>query len=305
MNNIYVVFLLVVPIAMFFSGFLIARQLRALQNVPVISMMFVERKWLISAVMGIFIGGIFSLIMFLYSKFSAQNILAFVVLSLIASVTYYFGATFGWGKSESSIENVTLANQVQINSLPENIIIDDSSNSVKITINTQKRWVGFAMAFFQLVVVGLCALPIAGLMAISILQNLLPKNLGFLVWILVGGLALYLIYTKFQEAIEYIFDKEFIEIDNLSVKIEKYGSGLKSKKLYSANNIKKITGLFSFGGTNIAIKRSPFINSNMPAFMMWHNRGLKRYRSFGRAIDLADAQRILEIIYAKFPQYKG
>ncbi len=305
MNNIYVIFLLVVPIAMFFSGFFIARQLRALQNVPAISMMFVERKWLISTIMGIFVGGIFSLVIFLDTKFSAQNILIFLVLSLIASVTYYFGVTFGWGQSESSIENLTLANQAQINSLPENIIIDDLNNSVKITINTQKRWLWFAMAFFQLVVIGLCALPIVGLMAISILQNLLPKNLNFLVWILVGGFALYLIYTKFQEAIEYIFDKEIIEIDNLFVKIEKYGSGFKSKQEYSANNIKKITGLFSFGGTNIAIKRSPFINSNMPAFMMWHNRGLKRYRSFGRAIDLADAQKILEMVYAKFPQYKG
>lgn len=305
MNNIYVIFLLVVPIAMFFGGFLIARQLRSLQNVPLMSMMFVERKWLISAIMGIFIGGIFSLVIFLDTKFSAQNILAFVVLSLIASVTYYFGVTFGWGQSESSIENINLVNQAQINSLPENIIIDDSNNSVKITINTQRRWLWFAMAFFQLVVVGLCALPIAALMAISILQNLLPKNLNFLIWILVGGLALYLIYTKFQEAIEYIFDKEIIEIDNLSIKIEKYGSGFKSKQEYSANSIKKITGLFSFGGTSVAIKRSPFINSNMPAFMMWHNHGLKRYRSFGRAIDLADARRILEMIYAKFPQYKG
>jgi hypothetical protein len=63
--------------------------------------------------------------------------------------------------------------------------------------------------------------------------------------------------------------------------------------------------MFSLGGTNAMIKRSPFVNSNMPAFMMWHNHGLKRYSSFGRAVDLADAQRILEMVYAKFPQYKG
>jgi hypothetical protein len=43
----------------------------------------------------------------------------------------------------------------------------------------------------------------------------------------------------------------------------------------------------------------------MPAFILWHNRGLKRYHTFGRAVDLADAQRILEMVYAKFPQYKG
>ena len=81
--------------------------------------------------------------------------------------------------------------------------------------------------------------------------------------------------------------------------------GFISRKEYAADNIKKITTMFSFGGTNVVIRRSPFVNSNMPAFMMWHNRGLKRYRTFGREIDLANAQRILESIYSKFPQYKG
>ena len=108
-----------------------------------------------------------------------------------------------------------------------------------------------------------------------------------------------------MQALEFIFDKEVIEIDNLSVRIEKYGSKFSSKKEYPAENIKRITGMFSLNGTNTALKRSPFLNSNMPVFMMWHNRGVKRYHTFGKAVDLADAQRILEMVYAKFPQYKG
>jgi hypothetical protein len=63
--------------------------------------------------------------------------------------------------------------------------------------------------------------------------------------------------------------------------------------------------VFSIGGTNVSMRRTPFVNSNMPAFIMWHNHGLKRFRWFGRAVDLADAQRILEMVYSKFPQYKG
>ena len=161
------------------------------------------------------------------------------------------------------------------------------------------------MEAFQWVIMSLLILPIASLIVISLLQNYLPQNFRFLVWLLVGGLVLYLLYIKFWEALEFVFDKEIVEIDNLSVRIEKYGSGFSSKKEYPAENIKKITAMFSFGGTNIVLKRSPFMNSNMPAFMMWHNRGLKRYRTFGKAIDLADAQRILEMIYSKFPQYKG
>ena len=304
MDNIYVIFL-IIPIAMFFSGFLIARQLRGLQNVTLISKMFVQRKWLISAVTGILISGIFSLIIFLETKFSVWHILTFVMMFLIASASYYFGITLGWGRSLSISENVISPNQTQNNALPDNIIVDDALNSVKITINTQKRWGWFVISLFQWVVLGLCALPFVGLILISVLQNYLPENTNILIWIFVGGLVLYLIYIKFQEALEYVFDKEIIEIDNLSVKIEKYGSGFKSRKEYSADNIKKIIAMFSFGRTNKAIRRSPFVNSNMPAFMMWHNRGLKRYRLFGRAVDLADAQSILETIYSKFPQYKG
>jgi hypothetical protein len=302
---IYIIFLIVVPIAMFFSAFVVARQLRALQNVPIVSMMFVQRKWLMSAIMGGFISGFFSVLALLDSKFSAWSILAFVLMFLIASASYYFGVSLGWGNSSSVSENITPVDKTQVDTLPENIVVDNTFNSVRIAINTQKRWGWFAMSLFQLIIVGLCALPIFGLMIVSLLQNYLPESMKVVIWIVMGGLVLYLIYTKFQEALEYIFDKEIIEIDNLSVKIEKYGSGFKSRKEYSADNIKKIATVFSISGTNVSMRRSPFVNSNMPAFMMWHNHGVKRFRWFGRAVDLADAQRILEMVYSKFPQYKG
>lgn len=290
---------------MFFGGFLVARQLRALQNVPLISMMFVERKWLVSALIGVLISGIFSLITFLDTGFSASNILAFLVESLIASATHYLGITLGWGRSLSSSESIASVNQPQTSALPDNVSVDDNPNSVKVSIYTQKRWGWFVVSLFQLAFMGLCALPIVGLMAISILQDYAPKQLSFLIWVLVGGLGLYLVYRQFQEALEYVFDKETIEFDNVSVKIEKCGSGFKSRREYPADNIKEITTLFSFGATSAVIRRSPFVNSSMPAFMMWHKRGLRRYRSFGRGLDLADARRILGTVYKRFPHYKG
>ncbi len=239
--------------------------------------------------------------------FTPQIFLSFFGIFLLATFGYYFGVNLGWGKSESFGESISTAtSQVETDtSFPENVLVESSLASVKITINSKKRWGFFVMEAFQLIFIGLCGLPLLSLMAISFLQNYLPQYLHSLVWLLVGGLALYLFYTKFMEALEYIFDKEIIEINNLSVRIEKYGSNFSSKKEYPAESIKKITGLFSLSGTNAVIKRSPFANSNMPAFMMWNNRGFKRYRTFGRAVDLADAQRILEMVYAKFPQYKG
>lgn len=275
------------------------------ENAPLISKLFVEKKWLLSIITGFFISIVFTLLYSATSGFSLGKIVAFLALFILTSGSYYFGLRFGRGNSFSVDKNASTVNPTQSDSFPENVVVDNTINSVKITINSQKRWVLFVMSVFQWVMMSLCILPIASLAIISLLQNYLPKNMGFLVWILVGGLVLYLLYIKFQEALEYVFDQEIVEVDNLSVKIEKYGMGFKSIKEYPAENIKKITPMFSLGGTNIVLQRSPFMNSNMPAFMMWHNHGLKRYRSFGKAIDLADAQRILETIYSKFPQYKG
>jgi len=309
MDKLFIIFLIITPIAMFFSGFLMARQLRPLENATFVSKLFIQRRLLLSIITGLFISIFFTLLYSATSGFTLSKIIAFIVLFVLASGSEYFGMKFGWGNSPSvdtTNESITTSsNQISMdNNFPENLTVENSLSSVKITITSKKRWVLFAMEAFQWLIMGSCALPILSLVAIAALQNYLPQNLHFLVWLLVGGLVLYLLYIKFMEALEYIFDKEIIEIDNLAVKIEKYGSKFSSKKEYPAENIKKITGMFSFGGTSTVLKRSPFLNSNMPVFMMWHNRGLKRYRSFGRAVDLADAQRILEMVYAKFPQYK-
>jgi len=308
MDNIYIIFLVAIPVGMILGGFLIARQIRTLQNVPAISLMFVQRKWVIVAATGLLMSGIFSLLLFFEYGFSIWSILAFVMIFLIASAAYYFGVTVGWGRSSPASENVIPSGQASINALPENLIIDETLTSVKITIHTQKRWVWFVMDILRLLGVGCCSLPIFGLMVLSAFQTNLPQVPPILSWIVVGGIVVFLIYAlygKFQEALEYVFDQEMIEIDNLSVKIEKHGSGFKSRKEYPADNIKRITTMFSFGGINTAIARSPFKNTQMPMFMIWNHRGLKRHRPFGRGVDFADAQKILEIIYRKFPQYRG
>lgn len=306
MDNIYILIVIIVPMAMFLSGFLIARQLRVLENVPMYSMMFVKYRWRFSFVIGFVISLLFTGIVGLLDGFTPRLFYSFVGIFLLATFCYYLGASFGWGKSTTINEEDTATHKVQLDTaFPENVLVEGSLSSIRITINAKKRWGFFIMEAFQWIFLGLCGLPILGLLAISFVQNYLPQNLHFLVWVLVGGLILYLLYTKFRETLEYIFDKEIIEIDNMSIRIEKYGSKFNSKKEYSAENIKQITALFSFGTANVMLKRSRFMNSNMDAFIMWHNGGLKRYRTFGRAVDPADAQRIMEMVYAKFPQYKG
>ncbi len=305
MDKLFVFFLVIAPIAMFFSGFLIARQLRPLENALLISKLFVKRKLLLSLITGFFISAFFTFLYSATSEYSLSKIAAFLVLFVLVSGSYYFGMKLGWGDSLSRDQIDTPPSQNQADALLDNVAVENNFSSLRITINTKKRWILFGLSLFPLIMGGLCALPILGLIIISLLQNYLPESMNIVIWVIVGVLVSYILYARFQDTLEYLFDKEVIEIDNLSVKIESSGSGFKNTKVYSADNIKKLTLMFSLGGTTGTMRRSPFMNSNMPAFMMWHNRGLKRYRSFGRGVDLADAQRILETIYSKFPQYKG
>jgi len=190
------------------------------------------------------------------------------------------------------------------NNLSDNITIEDTLGYIKIIVKTKKRWGWLISGILEWAIVSLCALPLVGFAAVSFLQEYLPKNTNILIWIFVGGLASYLIYAKFQEVLEYVFDNEIIEIDNISVKIEKCGWIFRKKKEYPAEKIKYIM-LFSFSEKGPKILRSISTSKNIDSFWILHNYGLKRFRSFGRGIAAADARIVLEKIYTKFPQYKG
>jgi hypothetical protein len=304
MDNSFIIFLILAPITMLFCGFAIARQLRPLEHTPLIAK-FLQGKWLFIIITGLLISLLFT---FLYSDPSGSSpskIIAFLALFILTTASYYLGFKFGWGRPSSVDENGPIENPNQPNPLPENVVVENTITSIKITINSKKRWALFVLSIFPFAFVVLCAMPLLGLVVFSILQKNLPESMSIFILIILGVLALYLIYARFQDDLQLIFDKEVIEIDNQSITMENSGLGIKSRKEYPADNIKKITMMFSFGGTTGALKRSAFANTNMPVFLMWHNHGLKRYRSFGRAIDIADAQNILETIYSRFPQYKG
>jgi len=298
---IYIIFCILDGPAAVLFGFVVARQLRARQNMPLISALFMRYRWLTSALMGILINGMLLLTIFLKAKPSVWNIPMILVLALIASTSYYFGITFGWGRSSPSNESPTTVNQT-LHGLPDNIIVDDTPTSLQVTINTKKRWFLFVESLLYLAFVGFLCFPLCSLALLAILQNHLPKALSFLIWFAFNGLFLYRFYKRCQEDLEYIFDKEIIEIDAVSVKVGKYGLGLKSRKEYAADDIHKIAPFPSLFPdlTNVI----PSSKSNTDAFMLWHTHKLSP-SSFGRAVDPATAQSIMETIYSKFPQYKG
>jgi hypothetical protein len=309
MDKTFILFLVICPIVIFFCGFAIARQMRPLEN-TLFFRLFIQQRLLICIITGFFFGALFTSLYSVKTGFSFSTIFSFFILFILVSTSEFYGMKLGWGKVLSTEETFQRIDPSTIQSsrmdkYPDNIFVEDFLSSIKIKIITKKRWVSFALELFQWVIIGLCSLPILSLILISWLQKYLPQNLNVLVWVLVGGLVFYLLYNKMQDALEYIYDHEIIEFDINAVRIEKYGWRFKSKKEYPADNIKKITAIFTFAGQNPILKRSPFQNSNLPVFMIWHNRGLRRFRTFGRGIDLADGQRILETVYTKFPQYKN
>ncbi len=300
------ILVIVVPVTLFFISFVIARQYRALQSVSIFSKMFVEHRLLLSIGVGLFLSLVLAVVFLSAVEFSTKLFFVFAGLFLFGAAGFYFGITLGWGKEASVVRDGISVGQIRMDPLPSNVIVENTSGVIKIVINGQKKWVWFVLLLSQWIFVGLCLLPFGGLMLFAVLQDFLPIYLNIsLVGVCVGGFAIYLLYTKFRQTLEYIFDQEIIEIDHLSVKIEKSGFSFKSRKVYPAENIKKITVLFSSGGTNMPVRRSPYVNSNLPVFILWHNHGLKRYHVFGKGVDLADAQNILETIYNRFPQYRG
>lgn len=187
---------------------------------------------------------------------------------------------------------------------PNNVTVEESFSSVKITIITQKRWGQFALEMFQWVPIVLILSFVAALLLFPMLQSILPERLDFLAWILTGGLILSIVYRTLQKPFEYISDREIIEFDNFAITIEHSNPILKIRRVYLAKNIEKLTTVFSLEERDISRHSLLFIKSTMLTFIIRRNHGLWRYELFGRAVDSENAQSILKTIHKKFPRYK-
>lgn len=292
----------------FGAGFVIAQQTRALQAIFVSNSPVNQPKWLISVLMGAFFGGLYTFFLALDVGLSTQTILAFLVMWVAASGPVYVAFTLGWQRPlPASFPVIPASNTTaQPAALPEHIVVEDGSNMVKITITTPKRWVWFVMSMVQWLVMGLCILPVLGIAVVGMLQNLQPEILRPLIGVLAAGLLLYLLYVKFKEALEYVFDREMIAIDNQAVTIERSGSVFQSKRTYPAENIRRITpSPFMAGLPGLSFRRSPFGSTTQPGLMIWYERGRTRLHMFGRGVELAHAQSLVETICRRFPQYRG
>jgi len=304
MSITFLIPLIAFPIVIFFVAIFAARQMRSFGNMPVFSTIYVKYRLLLSVFTSGLMTFFFGFLFFFRSGFAFPQLIFCIGLFLLLTVAYFYGIKLGWGDVTPLVDTPMATGESQAVEYPEHVVVENQYSSIKVTINTKKRWGLFALSVFPLPIM-ICVVPLVGFAIVSLLQKSLPNGLNILVGFLVAGAVLYGLYQKIQEVLEFLFDKEIIEIDNSSVRIEKYGSGFKSIKAYPADNIKKITMLLSFAGANSPIKRSPFTNQNIPMLLLWHERGLKRFRYFGRGLDAADAQAILESVYAKFPQYRG
>ena len=190
-------------------------------------------------------------------------------------------------------------------SFPKNIVVENSLASVKITINKKKRWGKFIILLIQLLLIIFFVFPVIRFLVETYLENHISEKLVLLVWIMIGGFLLYRIYQQIRAILDSVPDKEIIEINSQNVVIEKRGLGLKIKNEFPAENIVKISAMFPLGENSMVNKRPLFIKSDTPMLVLWFDRKIKRYHTFGRTVDIKDAHQILEVIYSRFPQYEG
>lgn len=191
-------------------------------------------------------------------------------------------------------------------STSRNYVFEDLFNSIRITIQTNKRWGWFLPSLFIFVMNGFCALPILGLMLAGIAQKYLPKTALSLVLFLIVALFIYILYKKLLETLEHLFDKEVVEIDDYSIKIERSGFlGFKNRRTYLAESINGIALSFPLFEQFGFLNRLPLVSpKNIGSFVIWEKHKLKAISDFGRGISQEDAQTIIESVYRKFPKYR-
>jgi hypothetical protein len=201
-----------------------------------------------------------------------------------------------------------------IENVSNNLVIENSIDLIKVTIRGNKKWGWFLLSFITFIVNGFCILPILCLATISIVQKFLltqqylsaALQVIVLVVVLILFMCLYLIilYRKFPEAIEFLFDSEIIQISEQSISIERSGFlGFRTKKVFLAENIKGLVISSPITEQLGFLNRSPFVSTNIGAFMVWHGRGFKRFYNFGRNVSQLDAQNLIATVYRKFPKY--
>jgi hypothetical protein len=169
----------------------------------------------------------------------------------------------------------------------------------------RKKWGCFLPSLFVFLANGFCLIPILGLVIASYVQKYLPEIIQGIVLLFLFGLYLFILYKKSFETFEYIFDKEIVEIDDQSITVERSGFlGLKSRKVFLAENIKGITTSFSVSEQFNFLSRLPFTSSNIGAFMIWHGRGMRPFYNFGKGVSQPEAQNLINAVYLKFPKYR-
>lgn len=192
-----------------------------------------------------------------------------------------------------------------IDNTASNFVVESLITSLKVTIHGRKKWGLFFLSLFVFLFYGFCFMPMLGLVIASNLQKYLPEIIQGIVLLFLFGLYLFILYKKSFETFEYIFDKEIVEIDDQSITVERSGFlGLKSRKVFLAENIKGITTSFSVPEQFNFLSRLPFTSSNIGAFMIWHGRGMRPFYNFGKGVSQSEAQNLINTVYLKFPKYR-
>jgi hypothetical protein len=290
----------ITPLILGLTSYLIARQMRVLENIPFVSVVFDKRRFLLSVLIGLLTS--LALIAFntIGSQLTIWHFSIFPGLLFLSTLGVYVGISLGH-RNINSID-ITTSESVP---LDENFTIEDSINSIKITIHAKKRWVLFSWNAFRFVLVALFGLPILTILFIRLLQNHLPDALSYIAGLMAGGFFVYMSILKIPEVLNDIFDLEVIEFDPSEVKIEKRGSGFSYKKVYPAENIVSVSTLIPTSETVFSPKSLLFVFSGHNMFEIRHQHGLIKLTMFGRDITISDALKILEAVYRKYPQYKG
>ncbi len=191
-----------------------------------------------------------------------------------------------------------------INNESENIVIQDSVDSVQITIFQRREWLNLLPNLFA-VFISPCFVVFFFAWISALFTREFPGIIQFLGQLLVVSIFLYSFYSGFRNTIMYGSNKEMIVVEDHAISIEKSGFLIfKIRKVFHAEDIKGI----SLSYATLELLRFPkflqYFQPKIGQLMIWRHSRLRPIFNFGKNISRDDAQIILASIFQRFPKYK-
>ncbi len=234
-------------------------------------------------------------------NFYMPHLLVFLLAGFLTGMGIYLGLLLSQERGVALPDSPVIPKIIQTLTLSDNCVLENRAENILITIQLKQKNGRIILSIIRLFLT-LISLPLIGLLANFLLEGT-SKMQGVATSAGVLGLCLLIIYSQYREMLVYFVDRETIGVGPTGIWIERSGFATKEKQIYQIAEIKKLGPVF-LQERHSNQTHSRFLSQDLDTLKL-DLRGVIPFRTFGRGLALADVQKILTIIFDRYPQYKG